>query len=179
MSNRRELARLQDEKLTRLAEGSLRVFVECAWRILEPATPFLGNWHIDLICEYLEQVTAGHIRRLVINVPPRYMKSILVSICWPCWEWIRRPEARWIFASHAETLANHHSLDRRRLLSSDWFQARWGHQIQLVKDQNAKMEFQNTPPRRHGRRVHGWSGDGQRRQSIGAGRSAQPDAGGE
>jgi hypothetical protein len=126
------------------AEASLRMFVECAWRVLEPSTAFLPNWHIDLICEYLTAVTNGQINRLVINIPPRYMKSILVSICWPCWEWIQKPGTRWIFASHAETLANRHSLDRRRLLRSEWFQARWGHQIQLVKDQSAKMEFENT-----------------------------------
>ena len=64
MSNRRELAALQDEKLTRRAESSLRVFVECAWRVLEPATPFLPNWHIDLICEWLEAVTRGDVHRL-------------------------------------------------------------------------------------------------------------------
>ena len=75
---RRRLA-LQDALLTRQAERSLRAYLEQAWPILEPTTPFLGNWHIDLIAEHLEAVTAGDITRLLINVPPRYMKSLLVS----------------------------------------------------------------------------------------------------
>jgi predicted phage terminase large subunit-like protein len=143
-SNRRALAALQDEMLTRRAVQSLRVFVEWAWPILEPATAFRSNWHIDYICEQLEAVTAGEIRRLLITIPPRYMKSILTSVCWPCWEWAQCPSTRWIFASYAETLASRHSLDRRRLLCSDWYQQRWGDRVRLVKDQHAKMEFHNT-----------------------------------
>src|SRR5258708_2130933 len=88
---RERLAALQDETLARRAAQSLRLYVEWAWPVLEPATPFLGNWHVDLICEYLEAVTAGAIRRLVINMPPRYGKSLLVSVLWPTWEWLTHP----------------------------------------------------------------------------------------
>jgi predicted phage terminase large subunit-like protein len=142
--NRRALAAIQDELLTRRAKESLRAFVECAWPVLEPATPFRPNWHIDLMCEYLEAITAGELHRLVVNIPPRYMKSLLTSVLWPSWEWIRRPSNRWLFISYAESLASRHSLDRRRLLRSPWFQGRWGQLIQLVKDQQAKLEFHNT-----------------------------------
>ena len=76
----RYLAALQAEQLKRAAERSFPAFVRQAWPILEPTTPFLPNWHIDLVCEYLEAVTAGEIRRLVINLPPRYGKSLLVSV---------------------------------------------------------------------------------------------------
>ena len=76
--DRRYVAALQAEQLKRWARRSLRGFVEQAWPILEPTTPFLPNWHIDLICEYLEAVTAGDLTQLVINIPPRYMKSLLV-----------------------------------------------------------------------------------------------------
>jgi predicted phage terminase large subunit-like protein len=72
------------------------------------------------------------------------MKSLLTSVLWPCWEWIRRPSARWIFVSYAESLANRHSLDRRRLIRSDWYQRRWGQSVRLTKDQHAKLEFHNT-----------------------------------
>src|SRR3954470_6034210 len=96
-SDRQRLAALLDEIAIRRARQSLRSFVEWAWPILEPGTAFQANWHIDLICEYLEAVTAGQIRRLVINIPPRHMKSLLVSVLWPCWEWYWRPSARYIF----------------------------------------------------------------------------------
>ncbi len=120
--DQRQRAAMQAELLARKAMGSLRLFVEVAWPILEPATPFLPNWHIDYVCEYLEAVTAGDVRRLVINMPPRYGKSLLVSVLWPCWEWAQRPSTRWLFVSYAESLAGRLSLDRRRLLTSEWYQ---------------------------------------------------------
>src|SRR5258708_22111583 len=100
----RARAVLQDEALTRRAMQSLRLFVEWAWPILEPATPFQANWHLDLLCEYLEAITEGQMRRLVINIPPRYGKSLLVSVLWPCWEWIRRPSTRWFFVIYADSI---------------------------------------------------------------------------
>ena len=139
-----EQVKIQDALLTRRAEGSLRAYVEQAWPILEPDLVFLPNWHIDLLVECLEAVTAGQIRRLLINVPPRSMKSLLVSVLWPTWEWIRRPGGRWIFASYAEALATKQSVNRRTVLQSTWYRTRWGHQVQLASDQNVKGEFQNT-----------------------------------
>ena len=142
-SKRRDLAALVDEAAIRRARPSLRFFVEWAWPILEPGTVFLPNWHIDLICEYLEAVTAGEILRLVINIPPRYMKSLLVSVFWPCWEWYRQPSTRYIFSSYAEGLASHHSLSRRRLLRSVPYR-RFAPEVRLTRDQQQKLEFHNT-----------------------------------
>jgi predicted phage terminase large subunit-like protein len=141
--DRRRLAALQDLALTRQATASLRTFVAWAWPILEPATPFQANWHLDLLCEYLEAVTAGEITRLVINIPPRHGKSLLVSVFWPCWEWIARPSTRWIFASYAEALAEQHAVQRRRVLLSDWYRTHWGAQVQLARDQRTKLEYHN------------------------------------
>jgi predicted phage terminase large subunit-like protein len=143
-ADRRRLAALQDLALTRQATASLRMFVEWAWPILEPATPFQANWHLDLLCEYLEAVTAGEIRRLVINIPPRYGKSLLVSVFWPCWEWVRQPSTRWIFASYAEALAEQHAVQRRRVLLSPWYQTHWGAHVRLARDHRTKLEVHNT-----------------------------------
>ena len=140
----RQQAALQDALLTRAAERSLRAYVEQAWPILEPDRRFLSNWHIDLLTEYLEAVTAGEITRLLVNLPPRYMKSLLISVLWPTWEWIQRPGSRWLFVSYNDALATKHSLDRRTVLQSPWYQQRWDRQVQLASDQNVKTEFQNT-----------------------------------
>lgn len=142
--NLRARLQLGDALLMRQAEARLPAFVRQAWPILEPHTTFLPNWHIDLLCEYLEAVTHGEITRLVINLPPRYMKSLLVSVCWPVWEWLRAPETRWVFASYAESLALKHSLDRRRVVQSAWYQNAWHDRVQLVRHQNEKAEFHNT-----------------------------------
>jgi predicted phage terminase large subunit-like protein len=142
--NRRRFAAGQDALLERRSTRLLRTFVEWAWPVLEPATPFQPNWHIDLLCEHLEAVTAGNCRRLVINIPPRHGKSLLVSVLWPCWEWIQHPTTRWLFVSYSDSLASRHALDRRRLLRSDWYRAHWGHIVRLTRDQQQKAEFHNT-----------------------------------
>ena len=140
----RAQAALQDALLTRTAERSLRDYVRQAWPILEPDQPFLETWHLDLVAEHLEAVTAGECTRLLITLPPRYMKSLLVSVFWPTWEWLHRPGGRWIFASYTESLAEKHSLDRRAVLQSPWYQGRWGDRVCLAPDQNVKTAFQNT-----------------------------------
>ena len=82
--------KLQDAVLKRDAEKSLYSFVQQAWPILEPEVPFVSNWHIEYVVEHLQAVTAGQITRLLINMPPRYMKSLLVSVFWPTWDGFRR-----------------------------------------------------------------------------------------
>ena len=72
--------RLTDEIDRELATRCLREFVRLAWPVVEPSTPFVPGWHIDAIVEHLEAVTRGQIRNLLINVPPRHMKSLLVSV---------------------------------------------------------------------------------------------------
>src|SRR5258708_7036592 len=77
------------------ATRSLRELVRQAGHMIERMTTFVPGFHIDAIVEHLEAVSYGRIRNLLINVPPRHMKSSLVSVLWPAWEWTRWPERRW------------------------------------------------------------------------------------
>jgi hypothetical protein len=105
--------------------NSLRGYIRHAWHVIEPSTLYLENWHIDLIAEYLEAVTAGQIKRLLINMPPRYAKSTCVSIMWPTWVWTREsgnptlegPGTKWVFASYADELRTPHPY---RLAQARW-----------------------------------------------------------
>ena len=65
------------------ASRDLACFVRQVWSIIEPGCPFQPNWHVALLCEYLEAVSAGQINRLIINIPPRYGKSLIVTVLWP------------------------------------------------------------------------------------------------
>jgi predicted phage terminase large subunit-like protein len=130
--------------LTLTQEASLAEFIPAAWPIIEPSRPFLTNWHLELMAEFLEAVSVGEIKRLIINIPPRYMKSLSVSVFWPAWAWTVKPSTRWTFSSYSAALALKHSIDRRSLIESPWYQERWGHRVQLSADQNAKGEFMNT-----------------------------------
>jgi predicted phage terminase large subunit-like protein len=133
-------AKVEREYATR----SFHEFVRQAWHVIEPSTPFVPGWHIDAIIDHLEAVSYGHIRNLLINVPPRHMKSLLVSVFWPAWEWTRWPERRWLYSSYAATLSLRDSVKCRRLIESPWYRARWGHVFLLTGDQNAKTRFDNN-----------------------------------
>lgn len=115
-----------------------------AWHVVEPGTPLAWNWHIDAICQHLEAVSDGRMPRLLINIPPGHMKSLIVSVFWPAWTWLRRPAWKALFSSYALDLALRDSVRCRDLVTSEWyrdiFRPGWG----LKTDQNAKSLFENT-----------------------------------
>jgi hypothetical protein len=121
----------------------LGLYMREAWSLVEPSVPFIPGWHIDAIVEHLEAVTAGQIKRLIINVPPGFTKTLTTCVIWPTWEWTRDPSTRWIFATHDKALATRASIQRRAVMSSDWYRARWP-RVVFSTDQNVKTEFQNT-----------------------------------
>lgn len=127
-----------------LCGRSLSEFTCRAWPIIEPGREYMHNWHIGLICEYLTAVSRHQIKRLGIEVEPRCMKSICVSVMWPCWDWTQDPTARFMFASHSLELSTKHSTDRRTIISSPWYQERWGDKVQLAADNNEKRAYTNT-----------------------------------
>lgn len=126
-----------------LAQTSLRDFVRLAWPTLEPATPFRSGWHIDAICDHLEAVTRGEITQMVINIPPGCMKSYLVSVLWPSWEWITQPSLRYLCVSYDQALSTRDNMRVRDLVTSEWYQANWP-QVQLRLDQNQKTRFDTS-----------------------------------
>lgn len=112
--------------------------------MVEPATPFIGGFHVDAIAEHLQALSDGQLQNLLINIPPRHSKSSLVSVLWPTWEWIDDPHLRWLFASYGQGLATRDSVKRRRLIASPWYQERWADRYQLTGDQNEKIRFENN-----------------------------------
>lgn len=123
---------------------SLRAYVEDAWRVVEPHRPFVGGWHIDAICDHLEACTKRQIRNLIINIPPRHMKSLAVAVFWPTWSWTFEPESQWLTASYAAELATRDAVKSRRIIQSPWYRRRWGHLFELAGDQNRKTRYENT-----------------------------------
>ncbi len=131
-------------------EGLLRVlrmdftsFIARSFLAVDPGAEYLPNWHIDLIAEYLEAARAGQIKRLVINMPPRALKSICVSVAWPAWILGHDPSARVMAASYALPLAYKHSIDCRMVMGEPWYQRLFPH-TRLSRDQNEKNKFMTT-----------------------------------
>lgn len=132
----------QERAHAELCERKLSVFMRSAWRCIEPGA-FIDGCHIDLICNHLQAVSEGKIRKLLMNIPPRYMKSLMTSVLFPAWEWTRRPRLRYLAFSYNKDLSIRDNLRCRRLLEHPWYQARWGNKVQFAKDQNAKTRYEN------------------------------------
>lgn len=126
-----------------IAKESFAEYVKMAWPVLEPTSELKWGWSLDAICEHLEAVTRGEILRLLMNVPPGCMKSLLTGVLWPSWEWGPKglPGMRYLGTAHKQDLAVRDNLKARRLIQSAWYQQRWP--IKLTGDQNAKTKFEN------------------------------------
>ena len=121
----------------------MREFTKASWGTIEPGVEFKNNWHIDAISDHLQAVVEGDIKRLIINVPPRHMKSISVAVALPAWTWASRPSKKFLFASYAASLSIRDSVKCRRLIDSPWYKAHFGDKFKLTDDQNAKQRFEN------------------------------------
>ena len=130
-------------------EGSLRLFALSALPLFGPSEIRWG-WAHDAVVEHLEAVTNGEIRNLVIDLPPRCLKSSLVSVCWPCWEWLRRPDLRYLFSSYDLNLTIRDNNYAREVIKSGWYQKRWADRYQISSSADAKRLFEND---RTGRRL--------------------------
>ncbi len=128
-----ELARRQQIADARELADSLRLFIDEAWKVLLPAQTMKSNWHIDAICDHLEAVSRGEIKRLQVWIPRAMMKSLCVSTFWPVWEWTKNPGLTYWSASYDLFLAQQHVGKSLTLLQSPWFQARWGHLFEMLK----------------------------------------------
>lgn len=135
---RRELDRLD-------AEARLLDYIRLTWSILEPGRVFKEGWAICAICEHLEAVTRGQLRRLLVNVPPGFMKSLQVNVFWPTWEWgpQDRPDLRYVHASYSPDLTIRDNRKARKLIKSPLYQEMWGDRFYIVDDQDAKTKFEN------------------------------------
>lgn len=115
-------------------KGGLIEFVRYFWDVLEPTTELVEGWVLDAICEHLEAVTFGEINRLLINVPPGFMKSLLTDVFWPAWEWsaMNMASTRYVAFSYAATLTQRDNGKFRDLLLSQKFRELWGSKFAIT-----------------------------------------------
>ncbi len=104
-----------------LARRDFSFFARCGMISLHPATDILWNWHLDLICSHLTDVLEGRTRRLIINIPPRYGKSLLASVLFPAFILGNNPEAEIICVSYAQGLSEKLADQVRRLMLGQFY----------------------------------------------------------
>jgi predicted phage terminase large subunit-like protein len=138
-----ELEKLLTVETRQAAEESLYSFYSQSWSVFE-TVPFIGNWHLECICEHLEAVQRGEILNVIFMVPPRHSKSSIINIAFPIWSWLQNPETKFITAAHGESLAVRDSVKSRQLIESPWFQRNWGDKVKLKVGSNQKTKYENT-----------------------------------
>lgn len=133
--------------LRRALHHNLRVdfrsFVGMAFHTVNPGTEYLPNWHIDLIADYLEALRRCEMTRLIINMPPRMMKSLCVTVAWPAFLLGHDPAARVLAASYSQYLALKHAQDTRLIVGSPWF-SRIFPEFCIAPGGNEKHKFLTT-----------------------------------
>ena len=132
-----------DQVQLELARRSFAQFVQQAWHVVEPSTTLKWGWMLDGLAQHLQAVSEGEIQNLLANVPPGSMKSLMVGVFWPAWEWgpLRKQSMRFLGAAHEQNLAIRDNRRCRDVIKSDWFQARWP--VKLRADQDGKTDFGN------------------------------------
>lgn len=145
-------------------ERSLIDFTAAFWRFVEP-NAFQTNWHIEAVCDHLEAVADRQIKRgLLINIPPRHMKSLGANVFFPAWVWAQNPNpqndpsyrfqiksnswrgpgVRFMHLSYDSQLATRDGVKCRQIVASPLYRRLWGHRFRLRPDQNQKTRFENV-----------------------------------
>src|SRR5262245_5514463 len=117
-------------------EGGLLEFVRYFWSVVEPETKLVEGWLLEAICQHLEAITFGKITRLLVNVPPGSMKSLMVNVFWPAWEWgaMNLSHHRFVSFSYSSGLTERDNLKFKKLVSSERFKQLYGDHFVLEKE---------------------------------------------
>ena len=84
---------------------------------MRPGIPFKPNWHLEAVTYKLSQVAKGLVRRLIITLPPRTLKSLCASVALPAWFLGHYPWERVVMVSYSDILARNHANDFRRVVN--------------------------------------------------------------
>lgn len=136
------MAALTKSEYQAVLRSDLYAFIQRVHYELNPQTKFKGNWHIEQLAAKLEACRQGKIRRLILNVPPRSLKSICGSVAFAAWSLGKDPSARLMCVSYAQDLSDKHARDCRAVMSSSWYQDLFA--TRLSEDRNAVQEFLTT-----------------------------------
>src|SRR5271167_26725 len=125
-----------------LLRADFASFARHCFRELNPRTLFAAGWYHDIIAAKLEAVRTGRSRRVIINMPPRHLKSHLASVCFPAWCLGHDPSAQLLCVSYAQDLADKLSRDCRQIVASNWYRQLFA--TRLSPERQAMSEFETT-----------------------------------
>jgi hypothetical protein len=142
--------RIKNEEFYSILRSDFVAFVQRSFCELNPQTAYLHNWHIEVIAEALEQCRLGKLRRLIINVPSRSLKSHMTSVSFVAWLLGHNPAAQVIWASYAQDLADKLAMDCRSVVAAKWYQSHFP-ATRLAMRKPAVNDFMTTGNRAQAR----------------------------
>lgn len=101
------------------------------------------NWHIDAIAHQLERISDGSCRRLIVNLPPRNLKSIMISVAWVAWRLGNEPTLNFVCVSYSNELSSKHARDCRSIMQSSWYQELFP-RARIASSRSAAHDFETT-----------------------------------
>ncbi len=122
-----------------IIRSEFAVFIKKVFSTVAPGEMLEWNWHIDAIIEALRKLAVGETPQVVINLPPRYLKSIVVSVAWPAWVMGHDPAKQVIVASYSIDLAIKHANDFRKVVTSSWYRRAFP-KFRLGKNTEVEMQ---------------------------------------
>jgi len=134
---------IDNDTFKALCRQKLSVFTGKAVATLEPSIDYLHNWHIDCIAEHLQAVWDKEIKRLIINMPPRSLKTLSTSVAFPAWAFGQDPSVKFMLTSFKFDLACKMTRKTRELINSSWYKSLYPN-IAIKQDQNQKQFFELT-----------------------------------
>ena len=129
------------EVLNALLRSRLPEFTKKSFQVVSPSDTLLWNWHLDVITDYLERCARGEIKRLIITVPPRSLKSICASVAFPAWVLGQDPSRRIVCASYSGDLSSKLARDCRAVMETPWYRQLFPH-TRLLR--NVESDFVTT-----------------------------------
>jgi len=131
------------ETFDALCRQKLSIYSGKAFEIVEPSVDFEWNWHIDCVCDHLEAVESGDIRRLIINIPPRTLKTFIASVAFPSWCFARNPSVKFMLTSFKFDLAKSMTRKTRLIMNSDWYKS-IAPNVEFARDKNEVHHFETS-----------------------------------
>ena len=119
------------------------IFLQRVFAELNPGLTYLDNWHIHVIIDALRELETGQQRRLAVAMPPRSLKSIIISVAWVAWLLGHDPGLRLICVSYGQELADKMASDCRQIMQSAWYK-RLFPKTRLMPGRQSLANFETT-----------------------------------
>ena len=120
----------------------LNAFTHRSFLELNPQAEFHYNWHHEFIADALLDVYRGQCRRLILNVPPRHLKSFAASVAFPAWVLGHRPWAQLLSVTYGQELSDALARNSRRLMTSPFYESLF--ETRLARGREAVSDFETT-----------------------------------